>query len=166
MWWVSILTLHLIRDLWIKACSSVCLQGRVRHYRHCGTILRRDFIAQLGTRRPPQIELWPSQVDAAVRAVDPNDDCDCVANQRRKDPDCGIMHPSGLADGKRTVYVTPLRALSAQVERVFLDRWALRSHLFMGPAALRPLMQNVADGFRGGHPRKTGLCFAAGRKCT
>jgi hypothetical protein len=81
--------------------------------------LRRDFIAQLGTRRPPHIELWPSQVAAAGRAIDPNDDLViALPTSAGKTRIAELCILRALADRKRTIYVTPLRALSAQVERV------------------------------------------------
>ena len=81
--------------------------------------LRRDFIAQLGTRRPPHIELWPFQLAAAARSIDPNDDlCIALPTSAGKTRIAELCILQALADGKRTIYVTPLRALSAQIERV------------------------------------------------
>ena len=121
MWWVATLTLHLIRDLWDQSLfvrlpssssSGPPLPARWKE-------LRRDFIAQLGTRRPPHIDLWPSQVGAAARAVDPNDDLViALPTSAGKTRIAELCILRALADGKRTIYVTPLRALSAQVERV------------------------------------------------
>jgi hypothetical protein len=118
-WWVATLTLHLARDLWdhslqvlIPADPAVGAPPRWHE-------LRRDFIAQLSTRRPPHIELWPSQVAAGARAADPNDDLVvALPTSAGKTRIAELCILRALADGKRTVYVTPLRALSAQVERV------------------------------------------------
>lgn len=119
MWWVSTLTLHLIRDLWDQSLFVRLPSGSGASLPARWNDLRRDFIAQLGTRRPPHIELWPSQVDAAVRAVDPNDDLViALPTSAGKTRIAELCILRALADGKRTVYVTPLRALSAQVERV------------------------------------------------
>jgi len=116
-WWVATLTVHLIRDLWdhslfVRLPSGSDMPSRWNE-------LRRDFIAQLGTRKPPQIDLWPSQIAAAARAVDPTDDLVIAlptsAGKTRIAEFCILR---ALADGKRIIYVTPLRALSAQVERV------------------------------------------------
>ena len=118
-WWVATLTLHLIRDLWdqslfvrLPSDSGSPLPARWNE-------LRRDFIAQLGTRRPPHIDLWPSQIAAAKRAVDPNDDLViALPTSAGKTRIAELCILRALADGKRIIYVTPLRALSAQVERV------------------------------------------------
>jgi hypothetical protein len=121
MWWVATLTSHLIRDLWDQSLSvrvpSTSSSGSPLPARWLG--LRRDFIAQLGARRPPHIDLWPSQIAAAARAIDPNDDLViALPTSAGKTRIAELCILRALADGKRTVYVTPLRALSAQVERV------------------------------------------------
>lgn len=118
-WWVAKLTLHLIRDLWdqslfvrLPSDSGSPLPARWNE-------LRNDFIAQLGTRRPPHIDLWPSQIAAAKRAVDPNDDLViALPTSAGKTRIAELCILRALADGRRIIYVTPLRALSAQVERV------------------------------------------------
>ncbi|MDP1572028.1 MAG: DEAD/DEAH box helicase [Vicinamibacterales bacterium] len=118
-WWVATLTIHIVRDLWSQSLHTMLppdprpeAPGRWR-------ALRRDFIALLGTRRPPQMELWPSQLTAAMRSIDPDDDLVIAlptsAGKTRVAELCLLRT---LADGRRAVYVTPLRALSAQVERV------------------------------------------------
>jgi replicative superfamily II helicase len=73
----------------------------------------------MGVRRPPQMELWPSQVDAAGRAIDLTDDLViALPTSAGKTRIAELCILSTLARVKRVVYVTPLRALSAQVERV------------------------------------------------
>jgi hypothetical protein len=116
-WWVSTLTIHLVRDLWnqslfVRLPSGSGMPSRWNELRH-------DFIAQLATRKPPHIELWPSQLAAASRAVDPNDDLViALPTSAGKTRIAELCILRALADGRRIVYVTPLRALSAQVERV------------------------------------------------
>ncbi len=115
-WWVATLTSHLLRDLWdqslfvrLPSNSSPSLPARWAE-------LRRDFIAQLGTRRPPHIELWPSQLAAAARAVDPNDDLViALPTSAGKTRIAELCILRTLADAQRVIYVTPLRALSAQI---------------------------------------------------
>jgi hypothetical protein len=118
-WWVATLTLHLLEDLWDSSLHQrLPLQGPVSA-QEAWTGLRSNFIAQMGVRQPPQLELWPSQLDAARRAVDVADDLVIAlptsAGKTRIAEFCILCT---LASGKRVVYVTPLRALSAQVERV------------------------------------------------
>ena len=63
--------------------------------------------------------MWPSQIAAAARAVDPNDDLViALPTSAGKTRIAELCILRALADGKRIIYVTPLRALSAQVERV------------------------------------------------
>jgi hypothetical protein len=73
----------------------------------------------LGARKPPHIELWPSQIAAAKRATDPTDDLViALPTSAGKTRIAELCILRALADERRTIYVTPLRALSAQVERV------------------------------------------------
>ncbi|MEO7891061.1 MAG: DEAD/DEAH box helicase [Vicinamibacterales bacterium] len=118
-WWVATLTIHIVRDLWSQSLHTMLPPVLRPQAPERWSTLRRDFIASLGTRRPPQMELWPSQLTAATRSTDPNDDLVIAlptsAGKTRIAELCVLRT---LADGKRAVYVTPLRALSAQVERV------------------------------------------------
>jgi len=118
-WWVATLTLHLLEDLWDSSLHQrLPVEGPVTG-QETWPGLRSNFIAQMGVRHPPQLELWPSQLDAARRAVDLADDLVIAlptsAGKTRIAEPCILCT---LAGGKRVVYVTPLRALSAQVERV------------------------------------------------
>nr|WP_249813080.1 DEAD/DEAH box helicase [Bradyrhizobium sp. 156] len=74
-------------------------------------------MAVLQSRTRAEIDLWPSQVDAAGRAVDQSDDLvvslPTSAGKTRIAELCILRC---LAGGKRVVFVTPLRALSAQTE--------------------------------------------------
>jgi hypothetical protein len=63
--------------------------------------------------------LWPSQLAAAARAADPNDDLViALPTSAGKTRIAELCILRAMADGKRMIYVTPLRALSAQIERV------------------------------------------------
>lgn len=118
-WWVATLTLHLLRDLWDQSLHVVLPVAPDGNTPQRWNDLRRDFIALLGTRRPPHIELWPSQIGAARRAINPTDDLViALPTSAGKTRIAELCILRALADGRRTVYVTPLRALSAQIERV------------------------------------------------
>jgi superfamily II DNA/RNA helicase len=114
-WWCHRLTLHMLDDLWSASFHQVIPSGRGGD--GVWNELRALFIATLIKRRRVEIELWPSQLEAARRAVDPGDDLVVAlptsAGKTRIAELC-ILHC--LSQGKRAVYVTPLRALSAQVE--------------------------------------------------
>lgn len=119
MWWVATLTTHLFRDLWEQSLHSQLPTGPRDDLPARWDELRRDFIAQLAVRRPPHIDLWPSQLEAAQRSIDPADDLViALPTSAGKTKIAELCILRALADGRRVVYVTPLRALSAQVERV------------------------------------------------
>ena len=65
------------------------------------------------------MDLWPSQIEAATRAVDQSDDLvvslPTSAGKTRIAELCILRC---LAGGKRVVFITPLRALSAQTEAI------------------------------------------------
>ena len=118
-WWVATLTLHLLEDLWDSSLYQRLPQAGPLAGQERWKDLRSRFIAQMGVRRPPQMELWPSQIDAAQRAIDLNDDLViALPTSAGKTRIAELCILCTLASQKRVVYVTPLRALSAQVERV------------------------------------------------
>jgi hypothetical protein len=118
IWWVATLSIHLFRDLWDQSLHIRLPQGPSDALPPRWDELRADFIAQLAVRRPPHIDLWPSQLDAARRSVDPSDDLViALPTSAGKTKIAELCILRALADEKRVVYVTPLRALSAQVER-------------------------------------------------
>lgn len=111
------LAIHLLSDLW-----SSTFHERVPLQPAGGVAsdwlrLRQLFIAVLQKRTKAEIDLWPSQIDAAARAVDQSDDLvvslPTSAGKTRIAELCILRC---LAGGRRVVFVTPLRALSAQSE--------------------------------------------------
>ena len=116
-WWSYRITIHLLSDLW-----STTFHERIPHQPIGGEAndwprLRELFIALLLRRPKAEIDLWPSQIDAANRAVDQTDDLvislPTSAGKTRIAELCILRCLSG---GKRVVFITPLRALSAQTE--------------------------------------------------
>nr|HEX4319148.1 DEAD/DEAH box helicase [Kofleriaceae bacterium] len=118
VWWVATLTQHLFRDLRDNSLH-VRLPPDGDGLPDRWGELRSSFIARLLARQPPHIELWPSQLDAARRSLDPNDDLViALPTSAGKTRIAELCILRTLADARRTIYITPLRALSAQVERV------------------------------------------------
>ena len=121
IWWVATLTIHLLRDLWNQSLHNQLPHGGRPNPglpERWGE-LRRDFISQLAARKPPHIDLWPSQLEAARRSIDNADDLViALPTSAGKTKIAELCVLRTLADAKRAIYVTPLRALSAQVERV------------------------------------------------
>ncbi|MBK8209254.1 MAG: DEAD/DEAH box helicase [Rhodospirillales bacterium] len=116
-WWAHRVAIHLMSDLWSSTFHErVPLQpagGLAADWPR----LRELFIALLQRRAKAEIDLWPSQTEAAARAVDQSDDLvvslPTGAGKTRIAELCILRC---LAGGKRVVFVTPLRALSAQTE--------------------------------------------------
>lgn len=118
-WWTATLASHLIEELWqLSLYERIPLlpddnedQGRWR-------TLRRSYIQRLRAGTRSAIELWPSQLQAAQRAVDPLDDLVvALPTSAGKTRIAELCILRALAAEQRVVYVTPLRALSAQIER-------------------------------------------------
>lgn len=111
-WWVHVLLRHLADDLWTSALWTRLPADE------SWESLRREFIELMNQRDTAEVTLWPSQLEAASRAVDPDDDLVVAlptsAGKTRIAELCVLR---ALADNRRVVYVTPLRALSAQQER-------------------------------------------------
>jgi superfamily II DNA/RNA helicase len=116
LWWLSYVTRHLIDDLWnhslhVRIPPTIAGNGS-------WASLREHFIDVLWSRDIAEIELWPSQLEAASRVQNAHDDLVAAlptGSGKTRIAELAILR--ALADGKRIVYVTPLRALSAQIER-------------------------------------------------
>ena len=116
-WWAHRVAIHLLSDLWSNTFHEkvpvLPAGGEAADWPR----LRELFIASLLRRSKAEVDLWPSQIEAATRAVDQSDDLvvslPTSAGKTRIAELCILRC---LAAGKRVVFVTPLRALSAQTE--------------------------------------------------
>lgn len=116
-WWSHRVAIHLLTDLWSNTFHERLplqpLGGEAVNWPG----LRELFIASLQQRPKSEIDLWPSQIEAAARAVDQTDDLvvslPTSAGKTRIAELCILRC---LASERRVVFVTPLRALSAQTE--------------------------------------------------
>jgi superfamily II DNA/RNA helicase len=116
-WWAYRLAVNIIDDLW--SCSFherlPLIPNDPDEVRW--SELRHRFIALLFRRPRAEIDLWPSQLDAATQAVDADQDLvvslPTSAGKTRIAELCILRC---LAAEKRVVFITPLRALSAQTE--------------------------------------------------
>lgn len=125
LWWISSLCLHLVDDLWKhslhKHLPTEPPEGAESKYDY----LRRMFISSLYARRASEIELWPSQRDAARRSTDLKDDLVVsLPTSAGKTRIAEIATLMTLSSERRVLIVTPLRALSAQTERSFRRTFA------------------------------------------
>jgi len=117
-WWIFSLARHLVDDLWDASLHARLPFSPADPDGSTWTQLRRLFISTLVKRSLAEIDLWPSQLKAADRAYDVSDDLIVAlptsAGKTRIAEIC-ILRTLSLA--QRVVFVTPLRALSAQTER-------------------------------------------------
>ena len=116
-WWVHRVTIHILRDLWSSSFHVRLPKFPNLPQVNSWTELRELFVALLYRRARAEIELWPSQIEGADRAVTNNEDLvvslPTSAGKTRIAELCILRC---LSIGKRVVFVTPLRALSAQTE--------------------------------------------------
>src|SRR5690606_821990 len=74
LWWISNICRHLIDDLWQQSLHQNLPteppEGAEEKYPN----LRRLFISSLYARKTSEVELWPSQREAARRSTDVTDD--------------------------------------------------------------------------------------------
>lgn len=125
LWWISNLCRHLIDDLWQHSLHQNLPieppEGSEEKYPD----LRRLFISSLYTRKTSEVELWPSQREAAQRSTDVTDDLVvALPTSAGKTRVAEIAALMTLSSTRRVLVVTPLRALSAQTERSFRKTFA------------------------------------------
>lgn len=121
-WWVYRLTRRLLGDLFNTSLQTNIpsepppgVGGSVRRWHY----LRRTFVDALLARRRSEIDLWPSQLHVVDRIFqDARDLVVALPTSAGKTRIAELSILACLAQGQRTVYVTPLRALSAQTEQV------------------------------------------------
>jgi hypothetical protein len=120
LWWTNFLARYLIDDLWEQSLHVQLPAGN--GFPPNWTGLRIQFIALLHSNDVAQVELWPSQVEAARRVPDTSDDLViALPTSAGKTRIAELAMLRTLAEGRRVVYVTPLRALSAQTERILRE---------------------------------------------
>ncbi|HIF9375893.1 TPA: DEAD/DEAH box helicase [Photobacterium damselae] len=116
-WWVLRITKHLLKDLWDSSFHKIIPGPQNDGHDTDWNLLRWLFITSLYKRNKAEIDLWPSQLEGARRAV--NDDDDLVVSlptSAGKTRIAELCILRCLAIGKRVLFITPLRALSAQTE--------------------------------------------------
>lgn len=118
-WWTSALSFAMAEQLWETSLHQQLpeLAEEDDDYDRWSS-LRTDYIRRLRASDRASIELWPSQIQVVDRVLDARDDLVVAlptgAGKTRIAEMCILR---ALAGRERVVYVTPLRALSAQVER-------------------------------------------------
>ncbi|MEX2175488.1 MAG: DEAD/DEAH box helicase [Pirellulaceae bacterium] len=114
LWWAFTAARHLFDDLWSNSLRVLLPRdGGPKGWPE----LRERFIQMVASRNIAEIDLWPSQVDAARRVIDASDDLVvALPTSAGKTRIAELCILRALAAETRVVYVTPLRALSAQIE--------------------------------------------------
>lgn len=122
-WWIYRITRFLIGDLWNHSIQK--LLPHDNDPRSEWSRLRELFVASLIKRGTSEVDLWPSQLEIATRVM--NDSDNIVASlptSAGKTRIAEICILKALSKGQRVVFVTPLRALSAQTERTLRSTFA------------------------------------------
>jgi hypothetical protein len=125
LWWISNLSRHLIDDLWQHSLHQNLPTKPPEGTEEKYPDLRRLFISSLYARKTSEVELWPSQREAAQRSTDVTDDLVvALPTSAGKTRVAEIAALMTLSSARRVLIVTPLRALSAQTERSFRKTFA------------------------------------------
>ncbi len=125
LWWISNLCRHLIDDLWRHSLHQNLPTEPPEGSEDKYPDLRRLFISSLYVRKTSEVELWPSQREAARRSTDITDDLVvALPTSAGKTRVAEIAALMTLSAARRVLIVTPLRALSAQTERSFRKTFA------------------------------------------
>ena len=114
LWWAFKVARHLCDGLWGNSLRIVVPRDGGPEL---WPVLRERFIQMLATRDLAEIDLWPSQVQAARCVINVTDDLVvAMPTSAGKTRIAELCILRTLTDQRRVIYVTPLRALSAQVE--------------------------------------------------
>lgn len=116
-WWAHKIAIHLLSDMWDSTFHEKLPVEPAGGDAPEWPRLRELFIATLLRRPKAEVDLWPSQLSAASRSSNQEDDLvvslPTSAGKTRISELCILRC---LAGGKRVLFITPLRALSAQTE--------------------------------------------------
>ena len=133
-WWLHRLTALLLDDFGERCLHRSVPQSPIPSL----AALRESYIDVLGSRYDAVVDLWPSQLEAARHAFDDADLVLALPTSSGKTRIAELCMLPVLAGESNVLYVTPLRALSAQIEhdldRVFrlVGQGFSVSHLYDG----------------------------------
>jgi superfamily II DNA/RNA helicase len=121
-WWVYRLTRRMLGDLFdtsLRTNIPIAPPSGSSEDAPRWRYLRQTFIENLLARGRSEIDLWPSQLHVVDRIfADGRDLVVALPTSAGKTRIAELAILACLARGMRTVYVTPLRALSAQTEQI------------------------------------------------
>ena len=119
MWWENLMAKFLIQNLWDCTLHKIMPK---KENEHKWMELRQLFISSLYMREKSEVDLWPSQLEAGKRCFDETDDLVVTlptSSGKTRIAEMCILRTLSLE--KRVIYITPLRALSAQTEQTLSD---------------------------------------------
>lgn len=116
-WWIHKLAIHLLDGLWETSLHKILPVIPDDDGGGSWNQLRRAFIAILFKRGRSEIDLWPSQLEAARQSADTSQNLVLsLPTSAGKTRIAELCILAALAESRRVVFITPLRALSAQTE--------------------------------------------------
>lgn len=118
LWWIVRLTTEFLDDLWGASLHNLLPLDVPGSDHEEWEKIRRQYIDNLVNRQRSEAEFWPSQI-AALNLVVGSEENAVIALPtgagKTRIAELAILKT--LSRKRRVIYVTPLRALSAQVER-------------------------------------------------
>lgn len=146
-WWIYRITLYLINDLWDRTYHNLL---PIEPNDPDWTNYRNKFIRHLLKKKNAEIDLWPSQIEGAKKAV--NDSENLVISlptSAGKTRIAELCILKALSQKKKVIFITPLRALSVQTEitlmNTFSDLGTTVSSLYGGLSLYGYQRQQFAD---------------------
>jgi replicative superfamily II helicase len=115
-WWICRITRHLLDDLWLQTLHvqlPIAPEGAAGNWPEW----RRFFISVLAARSTAEVELWPSQIEPVRNIFVHPHLVASLPTSAGKTRIAEIAILWAVSRGKKVLFVTPLRALSAQTER-------------------------------------------------
>lgn len=116
-WWFFRISIHLILDIWNCTLHTLLPVNTDTGSVYGWNQIRKNFISVLYKKKRSEIELWPSQVKAAKSVINEEENLTIfmpTSSGKTRIAELGLL--KCISTGRRAVFVTPLRALSAQTE--------------------------------------------------
>lgn len=118
-WWIYRITLYLLNDLWDRTYHNI-LPIEKNNPEWNG--YRTKFIEHLMNKDNAEIDLWPSQIEGANRAIyDLENLVISLPTSAGKTRIAELCILRALSKKKKVIFITPLRALSIQTEITLMN---------------------------------------------
>lgn len=118
-WWIYRITLYLLNDLWDRTYHNI-LPIEINNPEW--NSYRAKFIEHLINKDTAEIDLWPSQIEGAKRAIyDLENLVISLPTSAGKTRIAELCILRALSKKKKVIFITPLRALSIQTEITLMN---------------------------------------------